>query len=266
MSKQIIIIGGGISGLSVLHQVKKRFKDTGDVQVLLIEKNSDLGGHIRSELKESWLFEAGPEGFLDSKFSTLELIEELGLTDDLIPAQAQTKIRYLCLRDKLYALPMSFAAFLGFKLLSVTEKLRVLGEFFVPRQADPAETVYQFGCRRFGKRIAQYFFDAMAAGIYGGDIHKLSIKVAFPPIYAFEEKYGSVLRGFFQQIKERKQSARTDKARLAGGQLFSLRQGMGQLIATLQKKYKEDISRGEEAYSLAKTETGYIVETNKRGQ
>ncbi len=75
--KRIAIIGGGISGLTVLHYLKQRLGDT--VEITLFEREASTGGTIRSFKKDSCLFEWGPNGFLDNQPATLQLIEELGL-------------------------------------------------------------------------------------------------------------------------------------------------------------------------------------------
>ena len=74
--KRIAIIGGGISGLAVLHYLKQRLGDT--VEITLFEREASTGGTIRSFKKDSCLFEWGPNGFLDNQPATLELIKEIG--------------------------------------------------------------------------------------------------------------------------------------------------------------------------------------------
>ena len=102
--KRIAIIGGGISGLAVLHYLKQRLGDT--VEITLFEREASVGGTIRSFKKDSCLFEWGPNGFLDNQPATLQLIEELGITDQLIAANATARRRYIQIKVnfKLYLL------------------------------------------------------------------------------------------------------------------------------------------------------------------
>ena len=53
MSKHIAIIGGGISGLALLHYLEP---GRGDHEVVLFEKNEHLGGTIRSMARNGCLF------------------------------------------------------------------------------------------------------------------------------------------------------------------------------------------------------------------
>src|SRR3990167_3922455 len=137
MSKQIIVIGGGISGLSLLHYLKQKYASSPDTKILLLEKNGCLGGTIRSLTKDGCLFETGPNGFLDSKPRTLDFIHEVGLENDLVRASAEANIRYIALNNALYALPLNPRDFFLFSPLNFLDKLRVFGEILIPKGNDP---------------------------------------------------------------------------------------------------------------------------------
>ena len=70
----IIIIGGGISGLFMAYKLA----DT-DLSILLIESNTELGGRIKTIEKDKCIFEAGAARFHSSHTKLLSLITELGL-------------------------------------------------------------------------------------------------------------------------------------------------------------------------------------------
>ena len=57
----IAIIGGGISGLAVLHYLKQRFANT--IDIVLFERESSPGGTVRTLKKDQCLFESGPNGY-----------------------------------------------------------------------------------------------------------------------------------------------------------------------------------------------------------
>src|SRR3990167_4218273 len=112
MIKQILIVGGGISGLTVLHGLKKKYAHRGDIQITLLEKNDYLGGTIRTLRHGPFIFEAGPNGFLSSKPSTLEFIRELGLEGSLLSADKEAKERFISLGGILYKIPTDPVSFL----------------------------------------------------------------------------------------------------------------------------------------------------------
>ncbi len=252
MNKNIVIIGGGISGLSVLHFLKKKYAGRSDVRIRLLEKNAGIGGTIATTIRDGCLFESGPNGFLANQDATLELIHDLGLDAQVISANESAKKRFVLVDGKLHQFPMSPAALFGFKPMRFLEKLRVFAEPFIFKGEEENETVFDFACRRFGSAVARYFTDPMVSGIYGGDSDFLSVRAAFPKLYAWEQKYGSVMIGM---IRSR------GKHKLKAG-LKSFRSGMGQLVGVLAEKYHDAIQTGEEVKSVLRAGEGFVVVTS----
>ncbi len=240
MKKRIVIIGGGISGAALLHYLKQTRKND---DIVLIEKNTQLGGTIQSLNRKGYLFETGPNGFLDSKPRTLEFIKELGLENSVIRADEAAKNRYISLVDTLHALPSSPKSFLSSKLLNPLEKVRILGEFFISRGNDPQETVYAFGKRRLGKKFSQIFLDPMVSGVFGGDARKTNLKAAFPRIYQLEQEYGSLFKAMIQIRKTKKAKGNSQDKTVGSptGALTSLSNGLSQIIQAIEDRYKENI-------------------------
>ena len=262
MSKQIIVIGGGISGLSLLHYLRQKYSARTDVKILLLEKEASLGGTIRSVVKNGCLFEAGPNGFLDSKPRTLEFIAELGLAGELVRAGRDAQIRYICLNNVLHFFPMSPGGFFGFRPMRLREKLRVFAEPFVARGTDPEESVYAFGARRLGEKFSQLFLDPMVSGIYGGDARETVLRAAFSRIYDLEQKYGSLFKAMIKIKKEKKNGAET--AGMPSGTLTSFRRGQAQFIETLGKRYSDNILFNREVTAVTRGGGRFVVEGGGR--
>ena len=74
--KDVIIIGGGISGLSALHFLRQLHPD---LSVTLYEADNRLGGTIGTDHVDGYSLDWGPNGFLDREPLTLRLVDELGL-------------------------------------------------------------------------------------------------------------------------------------------------------------------------------------------
>lgn len=257
MSRTITIIGGGISGLTLLHYLKRKYAGRKDVQIFLLEKNDRLGGTIYSIKRQGCLFEAGPNGFLDSKSTTRALISDLGLEQDLLKANDEAKIRYICVNSNLYPVPTNPKDFLTSPLLNPLDKLRVLGEVFVPKGGDPNESIYEFGKRRLGQKFAGLFLDCMVKGIFGGDARQINLKAAFPRMYELENEYGSLFKAM-AKLKKRKvlpagrqASSQHGTAGMPKGQLTSFRQGTAQLIEALGSRYKNEIRLNQEVQTLS---------------
>ena len=88
---QVVIVGGGISGLATAHAVMEEAqKNLTEVQCTVVEQDTRWGGKILTHVTEDLLIEGGPDSFLTSKPWAIELCRHLGLHDQLIPTNANT--------------------------------------------------------------------------------------------------------------------------------------------------------------------------------
>ena len=254
-----------MGGFWVLNYLKRKFAGRDDVRIVLIEKNDYPGGTIRTFNNGHMFFEYGPNGFLSSRETTLEFAKEIGLEDALIFAQRQAKERYILLGDTLFAFPLNPLSFLSFKPFSLRDKLRVFYEIFVPKGANPDETVYDFGKRRLGEKFSELFLDPMVSGVFGGDARRLNLKCAFPRIYEIEQTYGSLFKGMIHLALTKKSKRGEKRINVEPkGVLTSFKKGMGQLIEALYDHYRDAIHLREEAGGIIKKNNRFIVQTNKR--
>lgn len=190
MSKKIIVIGGGISGLSASYSLMKAGMD-----VLCLEKNSAGGGAIRTGQEEGYLFEYGPNSTMNSNDEIDSLCKELGLDEERIFGSEVSKKRYVMKGGKLIHLPMGLADFLGTSLWSFRGKLRLLREPFVGKSTDIEESVASFVARRIGKEMLDYALDPFVSGVYAGDPTKLELRSTFPKMNDLESEHGSLILG-----------------------------------------------------------------------
>ena len=96
----VAIIGGGISGLSAAYALHKR-----QVPYLLLEAGPSLGGVIRTETRNGFLLEGGPDSMLAQKPEGIALCRELGLGERLVPTNPDLRSVYILHRKKLHPLP-----------------------------------------------------------------------------------------------------------------------------------------------------------------
>jgi len=123
-------------------------------------------------------------------------------------------------------------------LWSLSGKLRLFGEPFVGR-ANREESIADFVVRRLGSEFLDYAIDPFVAGVYAGNPSELSVRAAFPKLYALEEKYGGLLKGTIKGASERRN--RPDKARVSA-KLFAFRSGMGILPTAIAREFGDRIS------------------------
>jgi oxygen-dependent protoporphyrinogen oxidase len=205
-SPNVAVIGGGITGLAAAFYLRKLRPAA---RITLFEGGPRLGGNIRTERRDDFLIDAGPDSFMRAKPAALELCRELGLVGELIGARPGARGVYVARRGRLRAIPeglvMGVPTRLGPLLrsgfLTPSGKLRMLAEAFVPRGYGRSgtdhsdESIAAFMTRRFGKEAAQCFAGPLLAGIYAGDAERLSMSATFPLLCQLEEQHGSVIRG-----------------------------------------------------------------------
>lgn len=231
---RIVVIGGGLAGLSVAYRLRQRLPN---VAITLLEKNATPGGNIGTPLIDGFRVERGPNGFLDNKSSTLDLCRDLGIAGELIAAsEGSRKNRYLCLDGRLVSLPGSFWSFVMSPVLSLRGKVNVLMEKY--RKANPPdgeESIHDFAVRRAGINVASVLADAFVTGIHAGDPKLLSVDAAFPRLKEMERTYGSVSRGFSQVSKQKRELAAKEGRTVEPTKMWSFREGLGRLIARFQE-------------------------------
>jgi oxygen-dependent protoporphyrinogen oxidase len=223
------------------------------MQVTILEKASRLGGNIHTELRDGFRVECGPNGFLDSKPTTLKLCRDLGLSTQLIPAsEGSRKNRYLFWKGKLRALPSSLGSFITSNLLTMRGKINLLLERYRrrPKYLQGDESIADFARRRAGREAAEIFADAMVTGIHGGDAKLLSLPAAFPRVALFERQYGSVMKGFTEAARQRRNEATQRGEMPQPPRMWSFHEGLQVLIDRLSDFASAKIFKGVSIRSI----------------
>ncbi len=226
----VIIIGAGISGLSVSHFIKKMKPG---VRVLLLEKDSRPGGVVRSFNQDGYLAEWGPHGFLDNTVESRELLVDTGLDKEIQKAPLADFVRYICLDGKLALIPQNPKKIIASSLIPITAKLRVLADLW-KKPVVEEQTVSQWVAYRFGRSLLP-FADAVFTGTYAGDFERLSIDAVMPGVRAIEQESGSVIRGLLQKRTQKKvRNGGNERKGLPA--MVSFAQGMERLPRALAEK------------------------------
>ncbi|MBA3060129.1 MAG: protoporphyrinogen oxidase [Nitrospirae bacterium] len=251
---RIVIVGGGISGLSLAYAL---LESDPSADVVVFESEKRPGGKIWTEKVNGFLCEGGVNGFLDNRPKTLELASKL-LLNPLRSSDAARK-RYVFSDGKLRLLPESPLSFLSSDLLSLYGRLRVMYEFFAPRGRAEDETLADFARRRLGKEAYEKLIDPMASGIYAGNPELLSLKSCFPKICELEEKYGSLIKGMIKLQGDAKKSGKPKVGAGPGGVLTSFHSGMEMMIDSMKSFLKERLRVGNKVVSVERKNKGYAV-------
>ncbi|MGG3453705.1 protoporphyrinogen oxidase [Paenibacillus rhizolycopersici] len=204
-SRQVVIIGGGLTGLSAAFYVRKFYSERGlTPQITLLEKGNTLGGKIETLEKDHFVIEKGPDSFLARKTAMTDLAKELGLEDELVSMNPDAKKTYIVSEGKLHpmpsglvlGIPTELGPFLRSGLVSWSGKARAMLDLVMPpRQSEEDESLGMFIERRLGSEVLQNVTEPLLAGIYAGDTYKLSLQSTFPQFGEVERAYGSLIKG-----------------------------------------------------------------------
>lgn len=260
--KKIVVVGGGISGLATAYAIINGAGEASlEIDLTLIESENRLGGKIQSERVDGFLCEGGPNGFLDNKPETLELCSKLNLDNSLLRCNESAAKRFIYSNGILHQLPASPLGFLGFKLISLKGKLRILKEPFTkPISYTVDETIADFGRRHLGPEATEKLIDPMVSGIFAGDTEKLSLKSCFPIMMEIERAgKGSLVKGMINRMKEAKKE-KQDRGSVKkgggpmgpGGKLTSFADGVEVLVNSLVQELKENIIIGKKVTKVEK--------------
>lgn len=260
---RIVVIGGGISGLSSAFYLQREAERQGkDIRLTIVDGAPAFGGKINTLQKDGFVIEKGPDSFLARKLAIIDLAEELGLTDELTATNPGAKKTYILHKKKLHPMPpglvlgvpTEIAPFITTGLVTWGGKLRALLDLVKPaRKTEGDESLGGFLERRVGPQIMRQIAEPLLAGIYAGDLKKLSLQATFPQFAASERQHGSLIRGM-QYNRKAGAKANQLPAAAKGGQFLTFKGGLSTVVEALDKALSTvDRRLGVKVASIEKT-------------
>ena len=197
----VTIVGGGLTGLTAAYYLGHAKPDW---TITLYEQAPRFGGKIQTQRVADFVVELGPDSYLGRKTEMTDLIYDLGLGDTLLSNETGQAFVY----DKgsihpipggsIMGIPTEMMPFVKATLISWPGKLRAgLDYFKKPYQLDKNGDVSigHFFQYHLGQEMMDKLIEPLLAGIYGGDIYKISLLSTFPHFIQVEQKYGNMVKG-----------------------------------------------------------------------
>lgn len=250
---KVVIIGAGISGLSLAYYILDKKPD---IDITILESEQRPGGKVWTERADGFICEAGVNGFLDNKRGVIELAERIRL--EPLRSRDSARKRYIYINGKLRLIPDTPQGIFLSNFLSFKARLRLIGEYFVPKRNLEDETIESFVTRRVGREFFEKLLDPMVTGIYAGDPSKLSIRSCFPKVYELERQYGGLIKGFISLRKATKGTGKKLEAG-PGGVLHSFKTGMFDIVERLRDYLGNRLKTSSPVESIDRQKDLYLI-------
>ncbi len=269
MSKKIVVVGGGVAGLSAAHRVKELAEQRGvDVDLVLFEAGPRAGGVISTVKTDGYLVEMGPDMFITNKPWALDLTKRLGLESELISTNDENRRAFVLLNGELVAVPEGFLMlapskikpFLSTPLFSWATKLRMLCDLFIPSSVKRDESLASFVRRRLGREALERGAEPLISGVYTADAEKLSLRATMPQFVEMEEQFGSLI---LAMLNKNSKSSEDSGARYS--MFMSFRDGMQTLIDSLVESLPKDtLHLKTPVDKIYRHKTGWKLKTGRK--
>jgi oxygen-dependent protoporphyrinogen oxidase len=264
-------VGGGISGLAAAWGA--RDESPAGLEVIVLEREGEVGGKAVTLERDGWLLEAGPTGYLGGEPVLDRLVEAAGLEAERVPAREAAARRFIVRGGRPREVRPHPVGFLRSGLLGPLGILRLACEPLVPPRRDgDEESVWQFARRRIGRQAADRLIAPMVLGVFAGDAHRLSLPASFPRLAEIEREHGSLVRGLLARRRRSRSAGPGEKQAVGGpagpaGGLHSFHRGLQSLPRALADRGTFEVRCGVEARRVVEaTGGGWRVETSQRGE
>lgn len=268
--KKVVIVGGGITGLSAAFYLQKEVREKGwPVDVLLIEASNRLGGKIQTVRRDGFVIERGPDSFLIRKKSVGILAEDLGIENELV--RNATGQAYVLMNDELHpipggsvmGIPTEVMPFLKSDLFSWVGKLRAAGDFILPRSnMTEDQSLGVFFRRRFGSEIVDNLIEPLLSGVYAGDIDNMSLQSTFPQFYEVEKKHRSLILGM-KKTTPKQAPMKIGHGATKEGVFHTFRNGLETLVEAIEKELDpQSVLKGARVEAIHKAGEQTVIQLN----
>lgn len=213
-SNEIIIVGGGLSGLTLAYQIGTKRPD---IKIKILEKSSKLGGVIETWKKDEWICDLAVNASRPHP-SVWRLIADLKLEEKFSPSKPSATKRWIFSKEKKILINKILMIRVGIKMIIYRT----------------VSKVRKGGCSVAELFPERKFADAMTLGIVNDTSENVDADFLFPSL----TKFGMEPSWKWKEIRKRmEQSYRIFTPKR--GTIASLDGGMSTLIESLEEKIKQ---------------------------
>lgn len=198
MTRRVVVVGGGISGLAAAWHLISAVE--GQVEVTILEAGPEFGGKLMSRELAGVPIDVGAEAMLATRPEAVALARAVGLADEIVhPATTASR---LYVRGRLVPMPsglmmgaptdlhaLATAGVLGPRAL-----MRIPLDFVLPRTPIVGDvSVGEYITARLGRGVVDLLVDPLLGGVYSGRADTLSLEATVPVLFRRAKEHRSLL-------------------------------------------------------------------------
>jgi len=252
--RHVVVVGGGISGLSAAGFLRR--DGPGDLRVTVLESSGQVGGKLRVSDLAGVPVDEGAESLLLRRPEGVDLVGYAGLGGDL--EEAATTSAAVWTRGAMH--PMPSGTVMGVPgdlrplaatgLLTGRELSRLPLDSWLPRTRIGEDvSVGRFVRARIGRGVLERLVEPLLGGIYAGRADLLSLEATLPQLAPHARRERSLLAA----VRASRSGARATEGAVFGAP----RGGMGRLPAAVAQASGAAIRTGVTVRELARTPDGW---------
>jgi oxygen-dependent protoporphyrinogen oxidase len=255
---RLVVVGAGITGLTAAWEWRRARPDD---EVVVLEAGSRIGGKLdRVDLAGRW-YDTGPEAVLARVPEAVELIEALGLAEQLVPAQTtQASVvlpegRFPLPAGTLLGVPTTADGLDGVLTPAGIARVRAEAEL-PPLRLGGDVSVGGLLRDRLGDEVVDRLVEPLLGGVYAGRPDDLSLAATMPALAAQLPSATSVLAA---AIAARDAGARS-RGDVDGPVFVTVRDGIGSLPDALVAASAADVRLGTSVTALRRAAGGFELD------
>ncbi|ANE47704.1 protoporphyrinogen oxidase [Paenibacillus swuensis] len=259
--KTILVIGGGVTGLSTMYYLQKMLQTNRiDAKLILLEAESSLGGKISTHHEGEFIMETGADSIVSRKSNVAAFLEDLDLTEDVVYNATGTSYIHIdgelkpIPEDCIFGIPLSLQSLVESELVSPEGKLEALKDYYTPNeQFTKNDSMGEFLVHFLGKELVERQIEPVMSGVYSGKLDQLTIASTLPYLLEYKNQYGSILKGLSENRTKLKGDGKP--------KFLSFQNGVSTLIDRFEQRLDGvEIRKGVRATQIQQLETeGYVV-------
>jgi oxygen-dependent protoporphyrinogen oxidase len=247
---RVLVVGGGITGLAAAHRLRERLGP--DAEIIVAEQSMRLGGKICTVDFAGRSVETGAESLLAARPEAIGLAEAVGLGDAIVHPAALKPA--LSLGGELVDFPA------GHMMGIPGDPADVAAIANAKERPDNGLPILDAGAdmsvgalvrERLGDEVLDRLVAPMLAGVYAGDVDRLSVRAVMPQLAAALERH-SRLTEAVAEIKRPAPAGGTGKPVFA-----TIDGGLNRLVTATSAAARAEIRLGMTVRELRQTPYGW---------